>query len=204
MRWELVERTFSPAGETGATPLRRRAILSYLNFDAHTPQKDRESLDHTSRPSLNSLWQAPSIGLDRHGHNAQTALQRGYAPDVLLNVDLPDLLLSRRRFSICCKAPVEKTTSKSFSASRRFRSQISLRGLDSRGFSSTASWPSSAHALFLGNRYKVCLATTEFLTQVFEVCAVFETLGRHSLERLWMTPHFPFIHCGEPTLLQRV
>jgi hypothetical protein len=72
------------------------------------------------------------------------------------------------------------------------------------GFSNAASWPSSTHTLFLYNRYKVCFATTELLSEVLDLFAVFETLGCHSLRCLWMTPHFPFIHCRGPTFLQGV
>jgi hypothetical protein len=53
VRWVLVERTFSPAGETGATRLRRRAILSHLDLDAHAPQKGK--IHWTIRPAPASI-----------------------------------------------------------------------------------------------------------------------------------------------------
>src|SRR5260370_34448554 len=82
-----------------------------------------------------------------HPLNPWTALQRHYAPDVLVNVGLPNPLFSRWRLSICCKAPLKKSTSKTFSAGKRFRSLISIRNIDSRDLAYTGTSPSSSHSL---------------------------------------------------------
>src|SRR6266851_6945944 len=116
-----------------------------------------------------------------HPLNPYTALQRHYAPDVLVNVGLPNPLFSRWRLSICCKAPLKKSTSKTFSASKRFRSRISRRNLDSRDFANTGSSPSSAHSLILCHRYKVCLATPSSLAR----CSMFSQHLKRSTAIRW-------------------
>src|SRR5216683_4568982 len=116
-----------------------------------------------------------------HPLNPWTALQRHYVPDAVVNASSPDLLFSSCRTAICCKAPLKKSTSKTFSASKRFRSRISLRNLDSRDFANTGSSPSSAHSLFLYHRYRVCLATPSS----FAKCSMFSQHLKRSTAIRW-------------------
>jgi hypothetical protein len=78
----------------------------------------------------------------------------------------PDPPFSRRRALILGKAPLKKSTSSVFSATKRFKSFIFLRSLDSRDFSvggSSPSWDRSSASCHL---YKVCHGTPSSATLV--------------------------------------
>src|ERR1700751_1345720 len=55
-----------------------------------------------------------------HALDTQAALPRHHFPDLVVDVVSPELLLRWRRASTFCKAPLKKSTSIVFSASKRF------------------------------------------------------------------------------------
>src|SRR5678815_3563398 len=72
------------------------------------------------------------LGQLAHVLDPYPALPRHHRSDLGVDARAPDLPLCRRRASTLCKAPLKKSTSKTFSASTRFRWLISFRSVASR------------------------------------------------------------------------
>src|SRR6516164_905238 len=83
-----------------------------------------------------------------HALDAQTALQKHYFSDLLVDSVSPVSPLRRRRASIFCKAPLKKSTSRVFSASSRFSCWFSFRWAAAWVLGSAASSPSSSASSF--------------------------------------------------------
>src|SRR3954465_5157862 len=71
-------------------------------------------------------WSADSHQL-AHSLDTQAALHRHHLPDLVVDTVSPEPPPLRRRAPTFCKAPLKKSTSRVFSASRRFKSLTCLR-----------------------------------------------------------------------------
>src|SRR6185503_19144783 len=103
------------------------------------PMRDRDLLN--GRPHVHIflhglvLLQCPikscptHLGQLAHVLDPYPALPRHHRSDLGVDARAPDLPLCRRRASTLCKAPLKKSTSKTFSASTRFRWLISFRSV---------------------------------------------------------------------------
>src|SRR5512134_1527004 len=74
------------------------------------------------------------LGQLTHPLDPQSALPRHHVPDLGVDARAPDLPLGWRRASTCCKAPLKKSTSKTFSANTRLSWLTSFRSVASRAF----------------------------------------------------------------------
>src|SRR5262245_61502973 len=84
---------------------------------------------------------ATYLGQLTHPFNTQAALQRHHFPDLVVDAFAPEPPLCWRRASIFCKAPLKKSSSRVFSASRRLSRSFSLRRFASGELLGCPIWP---------------------------------------------------------------
>jgi len=115
-----------------------------------------------------------------HALDTQAALPRHHFPDLVVDVFSPELLLRWRRASTFCKAPLKKSTSIVFSASKRFNCRTCWRSSGVLGTGSPCSTGSScSRHLYRSRRCKPSsCASATMLSQLFKRST---TIRRNSL-----------------------